>query len=80
MGCRIMEDRESFQAVLYCSTTMWAFGPIFRTYEHAEDFLKWLGYDPRSLSYPALEKKHSEWCTVRLDDEGDLVEDEDGQG
>jgi len=48
MGCRILHDRDSNSAVLYCSTTEWAFGPLFNddgdhdAGERAEAFLRWL--------------------------------------
>jgi len=38
MGIRIIEG-EVGHAVLYCSTTMWAFGPLFVDREEAETFL-----------------------------------------
>ena len=52
MGCRIMYDREQSQAAFYCSTTDWAFGPVFNdgdrrlqyrdAEERAQAFLRWL--------------------------------------
>lgn len=88
MGVRIIEGNEAYpggrtMAVLYCSTTMWAFGPVFDSVEQAEDFLKWLGSDPRHFPDSVLEQKHSEWFEARCDDEGELLvkeEPEDGQG
>lgn len=62
MGVRIMTGaNESDGAVLYCSTSMWAFGPIFEDAESAQAFLEWLGTDPRLLTDSQLERKHSEW-------------------
>ncbi len=52
MGCLILSDRDSQQAALYCSTTEWAFGPIFGddrehdASERAEAFLRWLTVTP----------------------------------
>lgn len=68
MGCRILESRED-GAVLYCSTTMWAFGPIFESGEAAEAFLKWLGFDPRSLSNKDLESNYTRWLEEKSNDE-----------
>lgn len=31
------------RAALYCDTTDVAFGPVFESTDHAEDFLAWLG-------------------------------------
>lgn len=44
MGVRVCHDREQRVAVLYCSTTGIAFGPVFEHDEAAEveDFLGWL--------------------------------------
>ena len=47
MGVRILTDNGE-SAVLYCSTTDWAFGPVFSqsddhdAQERAEAFLRWL--------------------------------------
>jgi len=45
MGVRIIEGfydgESSFGAVMICSTTMVAFGPVFDTEMHAELFIKW---------------------------------------
>jgi hypothetical protein len=61
MGVRIVEDVGADMAVLYCSTSMWAFGPVFEDSEQAEDFLDWLPMDARTLSNSELEAKHDEW-------------------
>jgi hypothetical protein len=42
MGVRILSDRETGVACLYCSTTQWAFGPLFESREDAEEFLAWV--------------------------------------
>lgn len=48
MGCHIAHDRNQNLAVLYCSTSDWAFGPVFTDTddhdadERAEAFLRWL--------------------------------------
>ena len=56
MGVRILEDHTSGDAVLYCSTSMWAFGPIFENHDEAQGFLDWLRpVDPRTLSDKDLE-------------------------
>ena len=77
MGCRILDGRED-GAVLYCSTTEWAFGPLFRSSEHAEDFLAWLkGEDPRSFSNVELSAKFGDWMVERCDTHGKLIEKEE---
>jgi hypothetical protein len=75
MGVRILHGQCS--AVLYCSTTDWAFGPVFGdtdthdAEERAELFCEWLHenyhVDPRALEDSALESKYVEFC--RLEDE-----------
>lgn len=59
MGCRILSGDEG--AVLFCSTSMTAFGPVFESGDHAEDFVKWLGDDPRHLTDRELADKYVCW-------------------
>ncbi len=62
MGCRILEDREEYSAVFYCSTTMWAFGPVMQDREQAKRFLKYLGpADPRNLTDKDLTQSYSDF-------------------
>ena len=65
MGVRIIQGRfdgdSRGYAVLYCSTSMWAFGPVFEDEFQAQEFLDWLPDDPRSYSDALLESKHVEW-------------------
>jgi hypothetical protein len=55
------------QAAMYCSTSDWAFGPVFsdtKTHdaaERVESFLRFLKVDPRILDETELEKKYHEW-------------------
>ena len=68
MGVRILQgngEGDSNYAVLYCSTSDWAFGPLFEDYEDAEAFLKWLVVDPRVLLDSDLERKCSEFRVYR---------------
>lgn len=51
MGVRILIENYHERAVLYCSTTGWAFGPVFESEAHAESFLKWLRECPQPHSY-----------------------------
>ena len=66
MGCRVINadgKGDSQGAVLYCSTTGWAFGPVFDDGKQAHAFLDWIGYghhvgnrfDPRALDEEELE-------------------------
>ena len=63
MGVRIITGEN--EAVLYCSTTMWAFGPVFDDYDAAEWFLSWWkerdGRDLRLLTDAELEHEYYEW-------------------
>lgn len=36
MATRILEDSDTDRAVLYCSTTMWAFGPVIYSFKHLD--------------------------------------------
>lgn len=48
MGCRLLYDGDYGGAVLFCSTTDWAFGPVFQDaddhdgQERAHAFVRWL--------------------------------------
>jgi len=71
MGVRILIDADHEHAVLYCSTTDWAFGPVFREdeYDHAPEdraelFLEWLsqfGRDARLYTDAELSSKFTDW-------------------
>jgi hypothetical protein len=65
MSVRILEDRESFEACFYCSTSMWAFGPVMANIEQAEAFLDWLPRDPREYNDNELESKYAEFLHAR---------------
>lgn len=75
MGVRILEDNE-VGAVLYCSVTDWAFGPIFADRDEAQAFLDWLPSDPRSLSDGDLDDKFSEFRVYLADREQKEAEEE----
>lgn len=64
MGVHVLEGKDG-SAVLYCSTTSWAFGPLFEDGEAADDFLRWLKADPRAHDDEWLQRKHSEWLSKR---------------
>lgn len=64
MSVRILEDSETGYKCMYCSTSMWVFGSIFRKNEDVEDFIDWLKVDPRSISDRILEKKINLWRTL----------------
>ena len=72
MGVRILHDTHSHSlntsACLYCSTSGWAFGPVFDSddehdgAERASAFLRWLGgREPRLLTDSELLALHGEW-------------------
>ncbi|MCJ2530721.1 MAG: hypothetical protein LN413_00165 [Candidatus Thermoplasmatota archaeon] len=75
MGVRILEDRDTGEAVLYCSTTCWAFGPVFQSAEEAASFIDWDTDDPRQYSSQGLESAYSrfrkertcQWCATLLE-------------
>lgn len=67
MGLRILVDKDESMAVLYCSTSMCTFGPVFHESEYfldefglkltareiAQAFIDWLPEDARR--YPLVE-------------------------
>lgn len=42
MAVEVLHDRERGNSVMVCTTTDWAFGPVFRAGEDAEDFIVWV--------------------------------------
>lgn len=83
MGCRTISSHMGSVAVMYCSTTMWAFGPVFgdddehSADERIEAFMRWLVVDPRGLPDNILESKYQEWlCQEKSQWE---VEEEEAQ-
>lgn len=58
MGVRILYDSDNDMACLYCSTSMWAFGPVMNDEEEAEEFIKYLGEDARHFTDKELEAKY----------------------
>jgi hypothetical protein len=67
MGVRILYDSKHGLAALYCSTSDWAFGPVFSdddeasASDQAEVFSDWLSKDARSYPDQELERKLAEW-------------------
>lgn len=60
MGVHILANENN--AVFYCSTTLWAFGPLMPGYNIAEAFLRtFAGDDPRHYQDAELEHKWSEF-------------------
>ena len=94
MGCRTISSHMGSVAVMYCSTTMWAFGPVFgdtdvhSADERIEAFMRWLVVDPRSLDDMQLSSKYNDWLTqeaeqwAREEDEENkkYLEDTDTEG
>lgn len=76
MGVRITHDC----VTLYCSTSMWAFGPVFEDADQAESFLQWankhVGRDLRLLTDEDLSRVHSNWLSSTAECEicGDRTE------
>lgn len=65
MGWRILKGDDS--ACFYCSTSDWAFGPVFSDEnghdadERAEAFARWLVIDPRTLTDGELASRYTAW-------------------
>lgn len=70
MGVRILHDRYDEMAVLYCSTTDLAFGPVFyatkdvSAWDIAHKFTEWLIADARAYTPLELENKYSEFIKL----------------
>lgn len=64
MGVQILANQENNTAVLFCSTSMWAFGPVFDSEEQARAFLKWIVTDPRGIEDSVMERKYLDFCAL----------------
>lgn len=66
MGCRIIindkaKSPDGFNyEIFFCSTSMWAFGPVMRKGE-AEKFYDWLEKDPRAYKDSQLRELFSKF-------------------
>jgi hypothetical protein len=85
MGVRIVHDGDN--AALYCSTTEWAFGPLFSSddnhdaEERAQAFCRWLGgREPRRMSDQELAHAYGEWLAQEVtqwaNEEGEAIAEE----
>ncbi len=65
MAVSVLTDKNSGESVMYCTTSDWAFGPVFTQYEEAEIFIEWLERhgkgDPRLIEDRDLERLVGEW-------------------
>jgi hypothetical protein len=67
MAVRTISDFTGSVAVMYCSTTDWAFGPLFYDEddhsggERIQSFLRWLQVDARAVPETVLERLYLEW-------------------
>ena len=57
----------SERSVMFCNSTMTAFGPVAHDRETLEGFKEWLSNDPRSYHASELERLWGEYKTVRSD-------------
>ena len=61
MAVKILTSEDGEQ-VLYCSTTMQAFGPVHENQDYElADFLEWLMIDARTFTQTNLTEKYYEW-------------------
>ncbi len=65
MAVKILHNKEDDYCCLYCSVSMWAFGPIMYSLEEAEEFLEYLPQDARKYTDKELEAKYYEFRKVR---------------
>ena len=86
MGVRIIQGDgtgDGDYAVLYCSTSGTAFGPLFRDHDEAQAFLDWMGEsdDPRRYSSSELHEKFSEFRedAAQAEKESEATKEEDAK-
>jgi hypothetical protein len=74
MGVRVIDGTRgecNKYAVIFCSTSMTAFGPVMYDADEAYAFLKWLRKDPRLMSEDELAGQHLKFkCQYRRDEDG----------
>ena len=83
MGQRLIEGEDA--VCRYDSTEGIAWGPVFETVEHADDYVNWAiskhGFDIRQLSEASRsthKRLHAKWFDERVDGEtGELLDDAD---
>jgi hypothetical protein len=65
----VRDTRSEGKSALFCSSSGWAFGPVFNSRGEVRSFLRWYdkqhGLDLRLLSDRDLESLHSTWRTYR---------------
>jgi len=59
MSVEILENVD--HKVMFCNTTMTAFGPVFYSREDVDEFMDWLPIDPRRYDDAELIEKVEEW-------------------
>jgi phage terminase Nu1 subunit (DNA packaging protein) len=78
MGIRILQGYEhehsiTKSAIMFSSSTDWAFGPVFMdeddhdAFDRAQMFIEWLPRDAREYEDNELERKYSEFRRVEAD-------------
>jgi hypothetical protein len=75
MGLRILYDPADDMAVMYCSTSDWAFGPVLYgpdANDRCQAFIDWLPRDARTYDQPELERLFSEWCAIEEDEKSEV--------
>ena len=71
MGVHILRDKH--ESCMYCSTSMFAFGPVFNDGEEPDEFIDWLGEDPRGLSDKDLARKYAEWQVILEEEQEEIT-------
>jgi len=79
MSVQILSQIKSWgeQACMYCSTTGWAFGPVFSSETAARCFVAWCPLDPRRYTDVEMSAKYAEFLAecaalMRPEDKGDI--------
>ena len=78
MSVQILEGIDN-NAVFYCSTSGWAFGPLMGSAEEAEAFLQFVPGDPRSYSDAELEGQYSDFVRQYVCECGLVADGKEGQ-
>ena len=84
MGCRIIIGKQQSwdgeeAAVLFCSTTGTAFGPVMGSEEEAQAFIEFCPGDPRNYPVTELMNMYADFCRQRVCECGAVADGKPGQ-
>jgi hypothetical protein len=81
MAVHYLTNEEDGKKCFYCTTTMFAFGPVMEEDDDPEDFIAWLKVDPRTMEDSELSSKLAEYQQIMNGKfDTDMVDDIEVEG